>query len=116
VGGVELTLNMQMRLWQLLDRLGRSRQDLTLHLFHRGAEIANGRNRSTPPPLAPPICRTGGAIASAGNPFARCEPLAAGERRRVRCESGLTVDCDRVFWVTNAAAPQLDKAVRVGHR
>jgi selenide,water dikinase len=23
----------------------------------------------------------------------------------VRCESGLTVDCDRVFWVTNAAAP-----------
>jgi selenide,water dikinase len=66
VGGVELTLNMQMRLWYLLDELGRSRDDLTIHLFHRGEEIANGRNRSTRKLLASPFCGTGRAPAFAG--------------------------------------------------
>lgn len=103
VGGVELTLNMQMRLWQLLDRLGRPRQDVTLHLFHRGADIANGRNRSTRRRLHR---RFGERDVRLHLRESVCgvEPLA-GDRRRLRCESGLTVDCDRVFWVTNAAAP-----------
>jgi selenide,water dikinase len=104
VGGVELTLNMQIRLWQLLDRLGRSRQDLTLHLFHRGAEIANGRNRSTRRRLHRRFAERGVQL-HLRESVCEVQPLAEGERRRVRCESGLTVDCDRVFWVTNAAAP-----------
>jgi selenide,water dikinase len=73
VGGVELTLNMQMRLWQLLDRLGRSRQDLTLHLFHRGAEIANGRNRITRRRLHRRFAERG-CNCICGSPFARYSP------------------------------------------
>jgi selenide,water dikinase len=35
-----------------------------------------------------------------------CEiELVGDDQRRVRCESGLTVECDRVFWVTNASSP-----------
>lgn len=103
VGGVELTLNMQMRLWHLLDELGRSRDDLTIHLFHRGAEIANGRNRSTRQLLHRRFVERGINLHLQESvcEIAAIEP----EQRRVRCESGLTVTCDRVFWVTNAAAP-----------
>ncbi|MEB3269251.1 MAG: selenide, water dikinase SelD [Leptolyngbya sp.] len=103
VGGVELTLNMQVRLWQLLERLGRSRQDITLHLFHRGAEIAQGRNRSTRRLLQRRF-QSRGVQLHLGESVCGVEPLP-GDQRRVRCGSGLTVDCDRVFWVTNAAAP-----------
>ncbi|MGF1458925.1 MAG: selenide, water dikinase SelD [Leptolyngbyaceae cyanobacterium] len=103
VGGVELTLNMQVRLWQLLEDLGRSREDLTIHLFHRGEEIANGRNRSTRQRLHRRFIERGIRLHLQESV---CEiELADNQQRRVRCESGLTALCDRVFWVTNAAAP-----------
>ncbi|MEM9007548.1 MAG: selenide, water dikinase SelD, partial [Cyanobacteria bacterium P01_F01_bin.86] len=104
VGGVELTLNMQVRLWQLLDELGRSRQDLTLHLFHRGDEIANGRNRSTRRLLQRRFVERGVQM-HVGESVCAVEATPVAEQRVVRCESGLTVTCDRVFWVTNASAP-----------
>ena len=31
---------------------------------------------------------------------------ASSLQRRVRCESGLAVTCDRIYWVTNASAPE----------
>ncbi|MEM9817859.1 MAG: selenide, water dikinase SelD [Cyanobacteria bacterium P01_D01_bin.6] len=102
VGGVELTFNMQVRLWQLLDDLGRSRDDLTLHLFHRGDEIANGRNRSTRKRLHRRLVERGVKLHLQESVCA-VEEIASG--RCLRCESGLTVTCDRVFWVTNASAP-----------
>ena len=103
VGGVELALNMQVRLWGLLDELGRSRQDLSMHLFHRGAEIANGRNHSTRKLLHRRFIERGICLHLAESVCA-VEAMSEGHRL-VRCESGLTTVCDRVFWVTNAAAP-----------
>ena len=103
VGGVELTLNMQVRLWRLLDELGRSRQDLTIHLFHRGTEIANGRNRSTRRLLQQRFVERGVQL-HLGESVCAVGATAA-DQRVVRCESGLMVTCDRVFWVTNASAP-----------
>jgi selenide,water dikinase len=103
VGGVELTLNMQMRLWYLLDELGRSRDDLTIHLFHRGEEIANGRNRSTRQLLHRRFVERGVHL-HLQESVCEIEPVG-DDQRRVRCESGLTVECDRVFWVTNASSP-----------
>ncbi len=103
VGGVELTLNMQVRLWRLLDELGRSRQDLSIHLFHRGDEIANGRNRSTRKRLHRRFIERGVQL-HLGESVCAVEATAA-DQRIVRCESGLTATCDRVFWVTNASAP-----------
>ena len=103
VGGVELTLNMQVRLWRLLDELGRSRDDLAIHLFHRGEEIANGRNRSTRKLLHRRFVERGVQL-HLQESVCQIESVNHGQRR-VRCESGLTVECDRVFWVTNASAP-----------
>ncbi|MBE7381513.1 MAG: selenide, water dikinase SelD [Leptolyngbya sp. SIO1E4] len=103
VGGVELTLNMQIRLWHLLDELGRSRQDLSIHLFHRGAEIANGRNRSTRRLLTRRFVERGIHLHLQESV---CAVEATPENQRVvRCESGLKTVCARVFWVTNASAP-----------
>ena len=103
VGGVELTLNMQRRLWQVLKASGRSRQDLLMHLFHRGEEVANGRNRRTRRRLHQHFVERGVQLHLSESVCA-IEALPDGQRQ-VRCESGLAVDCDRVFWVTNAAAP-----------
>lgn len=103
VGGVELSLNMQTRLWTLLDDLKQPRDRITFHLFHRGAEIANGRNRSTRRLLRRRFLERGVQVHTEETVIA-VEAIAA-HRYQVRCESGLTVACDRVFWVTNAAAP-----------
>lgn len=103
VGGVELTLNMQIRVWTVLEQLGRSRQDFSVHLFHRGAEIASGRNRATRRRLQQHF-QDRGIRLHLRESVCAIEPAPDG-RRRVRCASGLTTVCDRVFWVTNASAP-----------
>ena len=103
VGGVELMLNMQSRCWQVLDDLGRSRDDLTIHMFHRGDEIAKGRNRSTRKLLHRRAVERGIHLHLRESV---CEIVATTDGQRlVRCESGLEQVCDRVFWVTNASAP-----------
>ncbi|MDA0269130.1 MAG: selenide, water dikinase SelD, partial [Cyanobacteria bacterium] len=102
VGGVELVLNMQVRLQALLAEVGHPQTPLTVHLFHRGEDIANGRNRSTRRLLRRHFERRGVKLHLQESVVA-VEP--EGQGRRVRCASGLTVGCDRVFWVTNAAAP-----------
>ncbi len=103
VGGVELALNMQIRLWHLLDQLGRSRDDLTVHLFHRGQEIANGRNASTRRLLHRRF-RDRGVQLHLSTSVIGVEPTDT-DQRRIQCDSGLQVTCDRVFWVTHASAP-----------
>lgn len=104
VGGVELVLNMQVRLQALLAELGQPHTHLTVHLFHRGEAIAKGRNRSTRRLLRRHFAQRRVQLHRQESVVA-VEPEAQN-RRRVRCESGLTVVCDRVFWVTNAAAPK----------
>lgn len=99
VGGVELALNMQARLWQLMEQQGLPCSKVVVHLFHRGSQLATGRNRLTQWLLARKFRDRG--IHTHLN-----ESVCAVEPGRVICESGLTVECDRVFWVTNAAAPE----------
>ncbi|MFZ4675225.1 MAG: FAD-dependent oxidoreductase, partial [Nodosilinea sp.] len=47
VGGVDLTIGLHERLVALLTELGQPLSNLTLHLFHRGEELAAERNRWT---------------------------------------------------------------------
>ncbi len=103
VGGVELILNMQRKLWDLLDALGRPRGQVALHLFHRGSMVAKGRNRCTRRWLQQHLMARGIHLHLSESVCA-VEAIAP-ERHRLRCESGLTVECDRIFWVTQAAAP-----------
>lgn len=103
VGGVELTLNMQERARRLLRQLGSDPDLLTLHMFHRGAALAPGRNHCTRRRLGQIFRQRQIQL------HLRTEVTAvtaASDRYQVQCASGLTVDCDYVIWVTSAAAPQ----------
>ena len=98
VGGVELALNMQVRLQQSVGSA------IDIHLFHRGSRLATGRNRSTQRQLTK-IFRDRNIHTHLSESVCAIEPAAsAAQAAQVRCESGLTVTCDRVFWVTNASA------------
>ncbi|MEM6252407.1 MAG: selenide, water dikinase SelD [Cyanobacteria bacterium P01_D01_bin.156] len=96
VGGVELALNMQIRLQQVVG------QNSQIHIFHRGARLATGRSRTTQHQLAK-IFRHRQIHTHLSESVCAVEPVAEHEVQ-VRCESGLVVKCDRVFWVTNASA------------
>ena len=103
VGGVELTIGLHERLEQLFAELGQP-LNLTLHLFHRGAELASERNRWTRQRLAKVLKARG--IQLHLNEAVEEIFLDEGTGRRVvRGSSGLRVKCDRVFWVTSASAP-----------
>ncbi|MEM7062992.1 MAG: selenide, water dikinase SelD [Cyanobacteria bacterium P01_B01_bin.77] len=96
VGGVELALNMQVRLQQLVG------QRAQVNVFHRGARLATGRSRATQRQLAK-IFRDRKIHTHLCESVCKVEPIA-GNQVQVHCESGLKVACDRVFWVTNASA------------
>jgi pyridine nucleotide-disulfide oxidoreductase family protein len=93
-GGVELALNMQARLQTF---------PIKIHLFHRrehlleGSSVAVGR-RFEQLLGARGICLHLGEQVSAVKP-------AQDSQNVVVCQSGLRVQCDRIFWLTHAAAP-----------
>jgi selenide,water dikinase len=124
-GGVELALAVRAR----LQRIYRQNQQISqkpgflekpsetrffgksgflneLHLFHRGAKLLPERNPWVGRKLES-ILRRGGVRLHLGESVAAVERiLGTGEMPvlRVGCESGLEVECDRVFWVTQAGA------------
>lgn len=100
VGGVELTLNMAAR----LRTHGSQGTKTTLHLFHRGPELAEGRNRWTRRRILQ-ICQERGIHVHLNEAVTEITLDEATRQRVIHGKSGLTVECDRVFWVTNAAAP-----------
>ncbi|HZG39124.1 MAG TPA: selenide, water dikinase SelD [Nodosilinea sp.] len=104
VGGVELTLALHERLVGLLSKLGASSAGLTLHLFHRGNELAAERNRWTRRRLER-VLRSRGIHVHLSETVTEISLDDATGQRLVRGSSGMTVKCDRVFWVTSAAAP-----------
>lgn len=97
-GGVELMLNMQARLQRLYHRLGRSDLPIECHLFQRSPTLAAERNRRTQK-LLTRILRDRGVQLHLADAVVEVQP------GKVRSESGLQLECDRVIWVTNAAAP-----------
>jgi selenide,water dikinase len=105
VGGVELTLNMQERLQRQLRKLGQPGHRVTFHLFNRGDDLASGRNHWTRRRLRQ-IFRQRGIQLHLGEAVTRLQQGETDGSVRVQGESGLEVDCDRVFWVTSASAPQ----------
>ncbi|MGF1519029.1 MAG: FAD-dependent oxidoreductase, partial [Nodosilinea sp.] len=104
VGGVELTIGLHERLVKLLSDLGRPPSHLTLHLFHRGGELATERNRWTRRWLEK-VLRSRGIQLYLSDAVEEISLDDATGQRVVRSESGVRVKCDRVFWVTSASAP-----------
>lgn len=94
-GGVELALTMQRRLHQIL----KTAQDgLEIHLFHRGTELMTGHSLWVRRRLHQILLQRGIKVHLG-------ESVSEVLLHKICCESGLTVECDNVFWVTQASAP-----------
>ncbi|WP_199311962.1 selenide, water dikinase SelD [Phormidium tenue] len=104
VGGVELAIGIHERLVGLLEGLGQPTNTLTLHLFHRGKELATERNRWTRRRLER-VLRDRGIHLHLNEDVTEICLDESTRQRIVRGSSGLEVECDRIFWVTSAAAP-----------
>lgn len=103
-GGVELALSVQAHLQRIYRAAGQSVDNLELHLFHRGSRLLPDRN----PWVGQ---RLGKILSDRGLKLHLQESVSEVKPGLVRCESGLDVECDRIFWVTQAAAaPWLSKS------
>ncbi len=112
-GGVELALTMHARLQRLLQQWGQHQENLEIHLFQAGMELMPGHcaavrgklqrllwERGIQIHLSERVC----AVRSIESPaFSHHTPSL--NPVQIECESGLSLECDRLFWVTNAAAP-----------
>jgi len=97
-GGVELALAMQSRLHQVLKDAQPPMQNLEIHLFHSDAELMPGYN--------PWVRRRFKEILTQrGIELHLQETVCEVQPQKVKCESGLKVECDRIFWVTQSSAP-----------
>ncbi|MBF2007765.1 MAG: selenide, water dikinase SelD [Chlorogloeopsis fritschii C42_A2020_084] len=106
-GGVELALSMQAHLE--IEKRTRGLTDeslmpnLTIHLFQRNAELMPNYHHSVQY-LVHQLLTKRGIQVHLGESVCKVEP------NKVICESGLTVECNHIFWVTAASAPLWLKA------
>ncbi|MBV8883640.1 MAG: selenide, water dikinase SelD [Chroococcidiopsidaceae cyanobacterium CP_BM_RX_35] len=121
-GGVELALSMQRHLHQILKAAQQPTQNLEIHLFQREAQLLPTYNLWVRRRLSE-ILRLRGIQLHLQETVGEVQKRAGGaggEKRAggetapealfVKCESGLKVECDRLFWVTQASAPGWLKA------
>lgn len=94
-GGVELALTMQQHLHQIMKAAS---DRLEIHLFHRGMELMTSHSPWVRRRLHKILLQRGIKV-HLGESVSEVLP------QKVCCESGLAVECDRAFWVTQASAP-----------
>ncbi len=102
-GGVELAFNIQARLLKVLSQAGQPASHLELHLFHRGDRLLPERH----PGFSRQVQKL---LVQRGIHLHLQQSVREVKETSVHCESGLTVECDRIFWVTQAAAAPWLKA------
>lgn len=106
-GGVELALSIQARLDRIYQTAGHSAP--VLHLLHRGDRLLPERSAGFGRQVEQLLTARGVKVHLRQSVAA----IEAGpdQEKVIRCESGLSVRCDRVFWVTRAsAAPWLKQS------
>lgn len=102
-GGVELALNIHSHLDRLLEEAGQPIENLNLHLFHRDRELLSNHNQWVRKRLEQILLKRKIQLHLS-------EIVIEVLPDRLICQSGLTVRCDRIFWVTQASAPDWIKA------
>lgn len=94
-GGVELALNMQACLAEILDQ---PEKNLHIHLIHRGDRLLSGHNDWVSNKLEQILLKKGIKLYLE-------QEVAQVSEDGINCTSGLNIKSDRVFWVTQATAP-----------
>ncbi len=89
-GGVELSLAMQANLQRL--------HYPQIHLFHHGAELMGEYHPTARRKLAEVLNQRGIHVHLQ-------ERVCKVEPQKVICDSGLQVECNKIFWVTQADSP-----------
>ncbi len=98
-GGVELAMTMQQHLLQVFNAKGHIQEvSLKIHLFQRGSELMPNHSYWVRRHLY-------NLLLSRGIQVHLQETVSEVLPDKICCESGLTVECDYTFWVTNASAP-----------
>ena len=96
-GGVELALNMQARLHQVFQQARQPLDNLVIHLFHRSTTLLSSHNRWVSQRLQQILCNKEIQLYLS-------ETVSEVLPNKVICQSGLTVECNFIFWVTKASA------------
>ncbi|MDZ7955650.1 FAD-dependent oxidoreductase [Nostoc sp. DedQUE09] len=115
-GGVELALSMQSCLHRILDKTQQPIQNLEIHLFQRGQELMPNYHQSVRHQLQQ-ILTDRRIKLHLGESVCKIAPKAHNKAKEVfeiKCESGLTVECNKIFWVTQASAPEWLKNAGLG--
>ncbi|QMS87855.1 FAD-dependent oxidoreductase [Nostoc edaphicum CCNP1411] len=115
-GGVELALAMRSRLHQILDKTQQPNQNLKVHLFQRGQELMPNYHQSVRHQFQQ-ILTDRGIKLHLGETVCKIAPKIPKETKEVfeiKCESGLKVECNKIFWVTQASAPEWLKTTGLG--
>lgn len=92
-GGVELALNMQACLTQILQP-----EKLQINLIHRSDRLLSGHNDWVSHKLAKIIQKRNIKLHLQ-------QEVIQVTPERIACQSGLNIECDYVFWVTQATSP-----------
>lgn len=100
-GGVELTLSIQAHLNKIL--APKYHTNIEYHLFHRSSQILSSHSPYAARTLTK-LMQKRGIHLHLNQTVTRLEKQPS-ERLKLDCESGLTIECDPVFWVTQATAP-----------
>ncbi|HEY9802235.1 MAG TPA: FAD-dependent oxidoreductase [Leptolyngbyaceae cyanobacterium] len=102
-GGVELALSMQAHLQRILEQAQQPLSNLEIHLFHRHPELMTHHHPSVQRQVKQILMRRDVKL-HLGQTV--CAIAPSEELLEIKCESGLKVKCDKIFWVTQASAPQ----------
>ncbi len=97
-GGVELAMTMRSHLDQILENFQQPRNNLTISLCHSDAELMPHYNRWVRHYIQKIITKKDIEL-HLGEKVNQVQP------HQLICESGLTIDSDYIFWVTQASAP-----------
>jgi pyridine nucleotide-disulfide oxidoreductase family protein len=106
-GGVEMALSMQTHVQQILVANQQPIQNLAIHLFHRHQELLPHNHPSVQHQVKQILINRGVKL-HLGESVCQIAPLDSSrteELLEIQCESGLRVECQKVFWVTQASAP-----------
>ncbi|PAX59583.1 FAD-dependent oxidoreductase [Brunnivagina elsteri] len=99
-GGVELALAMQAKLT--------NERELEIHLYNRDRNLMSSYDYSIQKLMKKVLLRRNIKL-HLGETVSKLEKKSKQgniDKINLTCESGLSLECDRIFWVTQASAPQ----------
>lgn len=115
-GGVELALSMQAHLHQILNNTQQPIQNLEIHLFQRSRQLMPNYHQSVQSQVRQILVERGVKL-HLGETVYQVAPspnIDDEEIFEIKCESGLIIECQKIFWVTQASAPQWLKTTGLG--